>query len=209
MASIGLSKPIIALYNAESTEVSYSDVVVIGKAIKLDMALEEQEDRVVYGDCGPVEACNEFCGGTITLGTDELSPDAMTKTLGTVTDNIGGVNWIVFNDDQETPYVGLGAIAKKQVNGAIKFVAIIYPKILFQNFYEALVTQGETVEWNTPEIEAILMRDDTEKHEWRRISEPLETETEAESAIYAFFGFEKTYTVAILDEGLLDYMILE
>lgn len=208
MASIGLSKPIIGLYHVEGAEVSYSDVAVVGKATKLDMTLEKQEEGIVYGDRGPVEACNEFCGGTIALGTDELSPDAMTKTLGATTDNIGGVNWIVFNDNQETPYVGLGAIMKKRIGGATKWVALVFPKILFQNFDEALVTQGETIEWNTPEIKAILMRDDTEKHEWRRISEPLDTEEKAEAAIYAFFGVVEA-SIAILDEGILDYMILE
>ena len=187
MASIGLSKPIIALYNAEGPTVSYSDVTVIGKATKLDMELEDQDSNILYGDNGPAESSNSFGGGTIALGTTELSPDAMVKTLGAATETLGDVQWTVFNDDQETPYVGLGAVAKKQIDGKTKWVAIIYPKIQFKNFGEALVTQGETIEWGTPEIEATLMRDDTEKHEWRRISDPLETEAEAEAAIRAFF----------------------
>ena len=188
MASIGLSKPIIGLYHAEGSNVSYSDVTVVGKATKLDMELEDQDTNTLYGDNAPAESDNEFGGGNITLGTTELSPDAMAKTLGAATEKLGDVNWTVFNDDQETPYVGMGAVAKKKIDGKTKWVAIIYPKIQFKNFGEALVTQGETIEWQTPEIKATLMRDDTEKHEWRRISDPLETEDAAEAAIRAFFN---------------------
>lgn len=188
MASIGLSRPIIALYKVEGSTVRYSDVTVVGKATKLDMELEDQDGNILYGDNGPAESDNKFGGGNITLGTTELSPDAMAKTLGTTTEILGEVNWTVFNDDQETPYVGLGAVAKKQIDGKTKWAAIVYPKIQFKNFGEALVTQGESIEWQTPEISATLMRDDTEKHEWRRISGPLETEDAAEAAIRAFFN---------------------
>ena len=64
----------------------------------------------------------------------------------------------------------------------------MYPKIQFRNFGEALTTQGESIEWQTPEIGAVLMRDDTANHEWRRISAPLDTEEAAVAAINAFFG---------------------
>lgn len=188
MASIGLSKPIIAPYNVEGSKVSYGAAMVIGKATKLEMELEGQEENILYGDNGPAESANDFGGGNITLGTTELSPEDIVAVLGAVKETLGEVSWIVFNDEQKTPYVGFGAIAKKQINGATKWVAIIYPKIQFQNFGEALVTQGETIEWQTPEIKATLMRDDTAKHEWRRISDPLDTEEAAEAAIYAFFN---------------------
>lgn len=188
MASIGLSKPIIAKYSAEGTKVTYTDVMVAGKAVKLDMELEDQGTNILYGDNGPAEVCNDFGGGNITLGTTELSPDAMAKILGVTTEKQNDVDWTLFNDNQTTPYVGLGAVAKKQIDGAVKWVAIVYPKIQFKNFGESLTTQGETIEWKTPEIKATLMRDDTEKHEWRRISSPLETEAAAEAAIRAFFN---------------------
>ena len=124
----------------------------------------------------------------------------MAAILGVAESAITGVNavttadakWLMFNDDQETPYVGFGAIGKKQINNQTKWVAIVYPKIQFQNLGDALTTQGETVEWQTPEITATLMRDDTAKHEWRRISSPLDSEAEAEALIDSFLNITAT-----------------
>ena len=53
---------------------------------------------------------------------------------------------------------------------------------------DALTTQGETIEWQTPEITATLMRDDTTKHEWRRMSSPLDSEAEAEALLNSFLN---------------------
>ena len=64
-----------------------------------------------------------------------------------------------------------------------KWVALVYPKIQFQNTGDAAVTQGESIEWQTPELTAALMRDDTVKHAWRYMSTPLDTEAEAEAAV--------------------------
>ena len=188
MASIGLSKPIVALYNVEGATVTYSNPAVVGKATTLTMELEDQDTNILYGDNGIAESANDFGGGSITLGTTELSAADMVKILGAEEVEADGVTWTVFNDNQNAPYCGLGAVAKKQIDNVIKWVAIVYPKIQFRNFGEALTTQGESIEWQTPEIGAVLMRDDTANHEWRRISAPLDTEGAAVAAINAFFG---------------------
>ena len=168
MANIGLSKPKYAIYKNNGTTVTYSGGAVIGKAVSLDMSLD---------------------GG-------DLLPAPMAAILGVAESAITGVDavttadakWLMFNDDQETPYVGFGAIGKKQINNQTKWVAIIYPKIQFQNLGDALTTQGETIEWQTPEITATLMRDDTAKHEWRRMSSPLDSEAEAEALLNSFLN---------------------
>ena len=72
---------------------------------------------------------------------------------------------------------------KKQQNNVTKWVALVYPKIQFQNTGDAASTQGETIEWQTPELSATIMRDDTAKHAWRYISTPLDSEAEAEAAV--------------------------
>ena len=76
----------------------------------------------------------------------------------------------------------------KKVNGATKYVAVIYNKVQFQNLNDSATTKGETIEWQTPELTATLMRSDNVKHEWKRITTDLDTEAEAEAAILAFFG---------------------
>lgn len=190
MATIGLSKPYYAEYNNTGNTVAYSKGGVIGKAISVSMDLEGQDANILYADNGPAESANSFGGGTLKLKTDDLLPEPMIGILGVkeeaITDEdvtTEGASWLVFDDDQTTPYVGLGGIIKKKVNNQTKWIALIYPKIQFQNTGDAATTQGETIEWQTPELTAKLMRDDTVKHAWRYISTPLDTEAEAEALI--------------------------
>ena len=112
MASIGLSKPIVALYNVEGATVTYSNPAVVGKATTLTMELEDQDTNILYGDNGIAESANDFGGGSITLGTTELSAADMVKILGAEEVEADGVTWTVFNDNQNAPYCGLGAVAK-------------------------------------------------------------------------------------------------
>ena len=190
MATIGLSKPFVALYSATGTTVTYSDGASIGKLVNLDMSLDGGDTNVLYADNGAAESASSFGGGTLKLKTDDLSAEAISKILGITktTMNIESVSttgaaWLKFGDGQSVPYVGFGGIIKKQVNNATKWVALIYPKIQFQNFNDAASTQGDKIEWQTPELEAQLMRDDTSSHDWRWMSTPLDTEAEAEAAI--------------------------
>lgn len=200
MAKIGLSKPYFAKYTNTGGVTAYSGGTAIGKAVELSMELEGQDDNILYADNGPAESDNEFGGGSITLKTDDLLPAPMIGILGVkeepITDVEGvtteGASWLVFNDEQNTPYVGFGAIVKRKINGQVKYSALIYPKIQFQNTGDAAVTQGESIDWQTPELTATLMRDDTEHHEWRRLSSPLDTEAEAEALIKQFLNITDT-----------------
>ena len=45
------------------------------------------------------------------------------------------------------------------------------------------MTQGETIEWQTKELTATVMRDDSTKHKWQMQSTPMDTEADAEAAI--------------------------
>lgn len=199
MAKIGLSKPYFARYSNTGGVTSYSDGAAIGKAVELSMELEGQEENPLYADNEPAETDNKFGGGNIALKTDDLLPEPMIGILGVkevpITDNDAvkteGASWMVFDDDQNTPHVGFGAIVKRKIKGKVKYSALVYPKIQFQNTGDAAVTQGKSIEWQTPELKAKLMRDDTEKHEWRRLSSPLDTEAEAEALIKAFLNIEE------------------
>lgn len=190
MATIGLSKPYFAIYSNTGTTVSYADGGLIGKAVELTMELEGAEENALYADNGIAESDNEFAGGTLTLMTDDLLPEPMLAILGikSVPLTIDGLTTenateLVFDDTQTTPYVGFGAILKKKINNATKWQAIVYTKIKFQNNGVSAVTQGETIEWQTPELTALVLRDDSVNHVWNRISSPLDTEADAETYI--------------------------
>lgn len=190
MAKIGLSKPYYAIYSSTGPTVSYSDGGLIGKATELTLELEGADANILYADNGPAESDNQFAGGTLTLSTDDLLPEPMMAILGLKQEamDLDGATttspqWIVYDDDQAIPYVGFGGIIKKQISNVTKWVAVVFTKVQFTNPGIDAVTQGETIEWQTTELTANVMRDDTVKHTWQMQSTPMDTEADAEAAI--------------------------
>lgn len=191
MAGIGLSKPVFALYHNAGTTITYSDYGVLGKAVEFSLELNDGSSNILYADNGPAESDNQFSGGTLNFTTDDLLPAAVSKITGvalTAVTNSGIVDTttpkeMIFDDDQVIPYCGVGIIVKKKQGGAIKWVGVVFPKVQFSNPGLSATTQGESIEWNTPEISAIILRDDSTKHSWYRASTPLDSEADAAAYI--------------------------
>ena len=206
MAGIGLSRPYIARYNWSGTgQPSYTGGMRLGKATELDLSLNDGESNVLNGDNGPAERDNQFSGGTLTVGTTELLPAPMMGSLGLRSERIQATGlttqnaqWIVYDDDQEIPYVGFGGIIKKQIDNVAKWVALVFLKIQFSNPGITAVTQGESIEWQTPTLTANVLRSDETKHRWQMMSSPLDTEDDAEAAIKSAFGISDTPTLGTL-----------
>lgn len=195
MATIGLSKPYYALYSATGNTVDYSEGALLGKYTEMSIELDSQDANILYADNGPAESDQQFMGGTVTVTTDDLRAAVMVPVFGAKQEAISDTGittespaWIVFDDDQEIPYVGLGGIIKKKVDGATKWVGFVLNKIQFSTPGIAAVTQGETIEWQTQELNASIMRSDAEKHPWFRLSTPMDTEADAEAAVKAYLN---------------------
>ena len=195
MAKIGLSKPYFAKYSNTGSTVTYSEGALIGKAVELSIELEEGDDNILYADNGPAESANTFSGGSLTLTTDDLLPDVMIKVLGVKEETITSKDiktetpkWYNWDDDQNTPYLGFGAIVKVQTNNVIGYQAVILPKIKLNNPGDTFTTQGETIEFGTPEISGTILRSDGEKHTWKKVSSVMNSEADAEAAIKQFLS---------------------
>lgn len=195
MATIGLSKPYYAIYSATGSTITYSEGGLIGKATEMSLELEGADSNVLYADNGPAESDNQFAGGTLTITTDDLLPAPMLAILGlkqqTLTLSGGateGPKWIVYDDDQSIPYVGFGGVIKAKQSGAIKWIAVVLTKVQFSNPGINAVTQGETIEWQTKELTATVLRDDSTSHVWQMQSTPLDTEADAEAAVKQALG---------------------
>lgn len=193
MAKIGLSKPYFALYSASDGTVAYSDGGLLGKFTELSIELEGGDSNILYADDAPAESDKSFGGGTATITTDDLLASVMLPILGLKSEPIEDAattdaKWLVFDDDQEIPYVGLGGVIKKKVGGKTKFVGFILDKAQFANPGLSAVTQGETIEWQTHALTADIMRADNEKHSWHRITSELDTAAEAEAAVKAYLS---------------------
>ena len=196
MATIGLSKPYYAIYSNTGSTVSYASGGVMGKATEANIEIETTDDNNLYADNAIAETDRSFAGGTLTLSTDDLSDTVSEAILGLDTGTVGTIDGVtdesvtelLYDDNQKTPYLGVGFIVKKKVSGVYKWRGIVLTKVMFNVPADSATTQGETIEWQTPEITATLMRDDTAAHEWRRMSSPLDTEAEAEALIKSFLS---------------------
>lgn len=196
MATIGLSKPYYAIYSATGSAVSYSDGGLLGKAVELSMELEGADANILYADNGPAESASQFAGGTLTITTDDLLPEPTAAILGLTLQAIDNdeittptPKELVFGDSQVIPYVGFGVIVKKQQRNVTKWMGIVYPKVQFSNPGIEATTQGETIEWQTPELSATIMRDDTTAHNWCRHA-LLDSEADAEAYVKGLLGIE-------------------
>lgn len=190
MATIGLSKPYFSVYSASGSTVSYSDGGLMGKAVEVDIEIEVSEDNNLYADNGVAETDRTFSSGTLTITTDDLDQKVSKVMLGLKEETLTGVDGVtdsdvsrlIFDDDQVVPYLGFGVVIKKVRNGVTKWRAVILKKVMFAVPSDAATTQGESIEWQTPELTATIMRDDSAKHPWKEEA-TFTTEAQAEAYI--------------------------
>ena len=200
MATIGLSRPYIARYTNAGSSVSYAGGRLLGKATELSIDLNDGNNNILYADNAPAESDNQFSGGTISITTDDLRPQALIGALGVVQESLAAVTdittpgaaWLVCNDNQSVPYLGFGAIAMKKINGQIKYVGIVLDKIQLSNPNDAITTKGETIEWQTPQLTGTIYRSDKSSHDWKRITTPLDSEAEADLAVRTYLGISES-----------------
>lgn len=195
MATIGLSKPYYAIYSATGSTVSYKEGGVMGKATEANVEIETTEDNNLYGDNALAETDRRFASGTLTLSTTDLSQTVSAAILGLKEEAITGIEGVtdtsvkemIYDDRQVTPYLGVGFIIKKRVNGVDMWRGMILTKVMFSVPADAATTQGESIEWQTPELSAAIMRDDSENHTWKKEA-TFTTEAQAEAYIKARLG---------------------
>lgn len=189
MATVGLSKPYYAMYANNGGTVTYSGLAVLGKAVELSVDLDGGDANVLYADNAAAESVSTFAGGSLTITTDDLLLKPAAAILGLTETDITtpAGSEMVFKADQTVPYVGFGVVVKKIQSNATKWLAVVFPKVQFQNPGLTAVTQGETIDWQTPELTANILRDDTQDAVWQRWA-LLDTEADAEAYIKSKFG---------------------
>lgn len=187
MATIGLSRPMYAIYtdNGDGT-VTYSNGGVLAKAVEFSAEIDSSDDNNLSADNAIAETDRSFAGGTLTITTDDLMPEASAAIMGLTLQpvNVPGISTenpseLVYGENQIIPYLGFGVIIKKKYRGAYKWRAVVFNKIMCSVPSDAATTQGETIDWQTPELSATIMRDDTAAHNWKREA-MLDSEADAE-----------------------------
>lgn len=190
MATIGLSKPYYAVYSATGSAVSYASGGVMGKATEANIKIETSEDNNLYADNGIAETDRQFTGGTLTLSTDDLSQEVSKAILGLTEQAVGTIEGVtdedvqelIYDETQQTPYLGVGFIVKKVRGGVTMWRGVVLTKVMFSIPSDSATTQGESIEWQVPELSATIMRDDSATHMWKREA-TFTTEAQAEAYI--------------------------
>lgn len=177
MAIKGLTTPVFGEYNYNGAAVTYSNGFVAGSAIEYGVEVETSDNNPLYGDDHIVENdYGTFNTGTLTLNTSDLDQYTSKRLLGLkeVSVNVGDkqVTELVTDDDAKSTPKGFGIIETHQINDVNKYRAIILCKVTMSIPPEAATTKGESIEWQTKEIEGTVNRSDEESkdynHPWKR-----------------------------------------
>lgn len=190
----GFSKPYVAKYKNTSGAVSYSAGMLLGRGVSVESEIDVADDNNFYADNVIAETeSTQFTSGNLTVTVDGLGNDAATLILGlpeteSVTVNETPVNIQHYNDDMDAPYVGFGYIRRVMYQGDTQYIPIVHPKVKFSLPSDSVATQEDQIDWQTQELSATLMRDDTAKRNWKLEGAPQTTEALAEAVIKQLLG---------------------
>lgn len=184
----GFSKPYVASYTANGTTVTYASAALLARGVSVSVEPGDAgDDNNFYCDNVVAESIGGvFTSGTVTLTVDGLFTAQKKRILGLPTADSDG--WTAYGDEMSIPYVGIGFIARYQSDGVEKFVPYVLAKARFKIPTESATTQGEDIDWQTQELTANLLRDDTANHNWKYEGNEYSTEALAEAALVTKLG---------------------
>ena len=194
MVTTGFSKPYVAKYSNTGTAVTYTGGMDLGRGVSLSLEIDTADDNNFYADNIVAETeSSQFTSGSATITVDGLSNDAATMIFGLpAPENVEvGEEQVPMQGYGElnAPYVGYGCVRRTQENGVVKFWPLILPKIKFNVPSEEMATAEDQIDWQTQELTATVLRDDTAAKRWKRIStEGMDTEDEAYTVVKAILG---------------------
>lgn len=186
--TLGLKDLYYAICTEEDGKETYGTPKKMAEAMTADLSVKTA-DGSLYADDMLSESVTEFVNGTLKLGIKDLTPEVLAEILGQIVDQ-NKVAWS--GKDDEPPYVAIGFRAKK-TGGRFRYVWLL--KVKFKVPSEKYETKGESIKFNTPEIEGDFVarkkdglwkadfvgteESDAAKTWFSEVPEPLETIEEA------------------------------
>lgn len=184
----GFSKPYVAKYANSGTTITYSSGQVLARGVSVDIEPNTADnDNIFYADNVAAEAVGgTFTGGTLTLTVDGLLDAAEKLLYGLPTAGADGL--VPYDDDMNIPYVGIGFVARFMSDNETTYVPVILTKCRFAEPKMEAQTQGEEIDWQTQELSANILRDDSAKHVWKYVGAGQSSESAAEAKIKTKFN---------------------
>lgn len=153
MANIGLTNIWFSnLTEAADGTATYDGAKNLGKAVSCSVSITNNEAKL-YGDDTLAESDTSFSSGTITLGVTDDDETIFAPLLGHSIDASGEV---IKASTDSAPYVGVGRIVTKMVNGAYKYKVEFLHKCKFSEPSKDESTKGESIEFSTPSVEGVI-----------------------------------------------------
>lgn len=194
----GYSKPYVALYDANGGTPTYSNGMPLARGVNASLEATTGDSTDFYADNVLAESAGGvFTGATLTMTVDGLKDAARKLIMGLPTatsQTINGttVNVYEYDDRQVIPYVGIGMIIRYMEAGQTTYSPVLFTKASFSVDGLSANTQEESIDFQTQELTAAIMRDDSANHMWRRIVEDQTSEEAAENIIRSLLGINTT-----------------
>lgn len=194
---IGFSAPYVGLYNNAGGTVTYAKGRRLARGVDVSLDVETSEDNEFYADNVLAESENgKFTGGNVNLTVDGLHDDAEQLIYGlpepeeyTYGEN-KKVSVLNYGDDANPPYVGIGFVIAFQSDNVETFQPMVLTKGKFATHGTDAKTREKQKDWQTQALEAAIHRDDTTKHNWKKLFAEQATEAEAIAILESFLGVE-------------------
>lgn len=190
----GYSKPKIAQYVNTNGTISYTGRMALARGVNVSLSLETGDAVNFFADNVNAESAGGvFTGGTVTSVIDGLKDAARKFAMGlptesTITVDSSTVKVQDYDDRQVIPYLGYGFIIRVMEEGVTSYIPYVLTKVIFDEDGLEAATQGENIEFQTTELTATVLRDDSANHRWRRIAEAQTTEAAAEAVLDALLS---------------------
>lgn len=182
----GFSFPFVAKYSATGSTVTYADGMELARGVEVSIEPEAGDTDPFYANNVAAETVpGKFTGGTVTLTVDGLKDEAETLIMGLPEPESLSygesktANLLKYGDAMNPPYVGIGFVVRYMSDGVESFAPMVLTKARFQTPTTSAATQEDQIEWQTQELTADLMRDDSVDKAWKIVAQDVQTEDEA------------------------------
>lgn len=192
----GFSEPYVAKYSNAGTTVTYSGGMKLGRGVSMSVEVESADDNNFFADDQIAESETGImtsASGTFTV--DGLEPEAATLILGLPekgqeTIEEAPVDVYDYDDRMSAPYVGVGVLRRVMMKGVTTWEPIVFTKVKFNIPGDEAATQEDQIDWQTQDLDASIVRDDTENHRWKRVFARQATKAAAVAILKGYLNIQ-------------------
>lgn len=164
-----------------------------GKAVSCSVDITNN-DGSLYADDAEAESDTSFQSGTLSMGVDDEDDITNATMLGHQIVN----GEVTRNTNDVAPYLGVGRIITKMVNGVYKYKVEFLCKVKMSESSQSENTRGETIEFGTSTLSGKILR--LGNGDWSK-TETFDTMEEAQAYLDSFFESPTAATVSFDNNG--------